>query len=247
MTIITHPGFSQRLDKDVIYLRRYARALTGSCSRGDKLADGVRKSFENNTLLRHTRLALFSKFHEMWRSLATPPQNNNLPLFSREVFIMHCLEDFSFKDVGAILDIPVNSVKRLFDDATADLQKMRPSRILLVEDETLIAMDMSNVIADMGHVVVGIARTKAEAVAAARNSKPDLITCDIKLADGSSGIDAIEDIMAFAPDVAVVFLTGFPEELLTGSRSEPAFVIDKPYREKQLLGAIAQSLALKVN
>ncbi len=246
MTVIAHPGFSRRLDQHVVFLRRYARALTGSRSNGDQLAEKVRDAVLANPMLESPRLHLFQKFHKFWTNATTPP-NTEPPELSREVFLLHSLEDFGFSQIQEILQIPQKTVKALYHQALSDLQKMRPSRILLVEDETLIAMDMSNVITDMGHSVIGVARTRAEAVALARDGKPDLITCDIRLADGSSGIDAIADILEFAPSVAVIFLTGFPEELLTGTISEPAFVIDKPYREKQVQSAISQALELRAS
>jgi CheY-like chemotaxis protein len=246
MTVIAHPGFSRHLDQHVVFLRRYARALTGSRSNGDQLAEKVRSEVLANPVLESPRLALFQKFHKFWTG-SSAGHNEEVPTLSREVFLLHSLEDFGFSQIQEILQIPYRSVKTLYHQGLSDLQKIRPSRILLVEDETLIAMDMSNVINDMGHSVIGVARTRAEAVSLARDGKPDLITCDIHLADGSSGIDAIADILEFSPKVAVIFLTGFPEELLTGTFSEPAFVIDKPYREKQVQSAIAQALELRAS
>lgn len=247
MTIIVHPGFSKRLDKEVVFLRRYTRALTGSRSLGDNIANDVRGSFEKGPTLSDVRLSLFKKFHARWPEYLKVTENRELPSLSREVFLLHNLEDFAFSEIGQILELSEIVVERLHFEAVSDLQKMRPSKILLIEDETLIAMDMSNVVSDLGHTVLGVARTRSEAVSLAKQRKPDLITCDINLADGSSGIDAIDDILKFSPTTSVVFLTGFPEKLLTGTRSEPAFVIDKPYRKKQVISVIAQALELQKN
>ena len=245
MTVITHPGFSRRLDHDVVFLRRYARALTGSQGYGDKLAGDVRAGMGGKIVLPNTKVALFQRFHDRWPVLRPQTKGQELPPLSREVVLLHSLEDFTLQEVGTILRLPFGIVHRLFDEGLAELMRMRPSRILLIEDETLIAMDMSNAITDMGHTTVGVARTKAEAISLARNEGPELILSDIKLADGSSGIEAVHDIVADDPTIAVIFVTGFPEQLLTGALREPAFVINKPYRVRQVMGAISQALELR--
>ena len=246
MTVIPHPGFSRRLDHDVVFLRRYARALTGSQGFGDKLAADVRAGMGGKIVLPNTKVALFQRFHDRWPVLRPQSKSHELPPLSREVVLLHSLEDFTLEEVGTILRLPFGIVHRLFDEGLAELLRMRPSRILLIEDETLIAMDMSNAITDMGHTTVGVARTKAEAISLARNEGPELILSDIQLADGSSGIEAVQDIISDDPSIAVIFVTGFPEQLLTGSLREPAFVINKPYRERQVMSAISQALELRI-
>ena len=76
----------------------------------------------------------------------------------------------------------------------------------------------------------------------AAREKPDLILSDIQLADGSSGIDAVNDIMQAAAKTPVIFITAFPERLLTGDRPEPAFVITKPYSQEQVQSAVSQAM-----
>ena len=81
----------------------------------------------------------------------------------------------------------------------------------------------------------------AVALAAFEDSDAGLVLADIQLADGSSGIDAVQDILALAP-VPAIFITAFPERLLTGHRVEPTFLISKPFRENTVRAAISQSL-----
>jgi DNA-binding LytR/AlgR family response regulator len=69
-----------------------------------------------------------------------------------------------------------------------------------------------------------------------------MILADIQLADKSSGIDAVNEILAELGDRPVVFITAFPERLLTGERPEPAFLITKPYSEDQVRSAVAQAM-----
>jgi CheY-like chemotaxis protein len=67
------------------------------------------------------------------------------------------------------------------------------------------------------------------------------VLADIQLADGSSGIDAVKDILARL-DVPVIFITAFPERLLTGERPEPTFLITKPFQRSTVKAAISQAL-----
>mgnify|MGYP002650438972 CR=1 FL=1 len=71
--------------------------------------------------------------------------------------------------------------------------------------------------------------------------RPGLVLADIQLADDSSGIDAVKDILAEF-QVPVIFITAFPERLLTGDRPEPAFLISKPYSEEQVRSAVSQAM-----
>ena len=74
------------------------------------------------------------------------------------------------------------------------------------------------------------------------NRRPDLILSDIQLADGSSGIDAVNELLGSLGDIPVIFITAFPERLLTGDRPEPAFLISKPYSEEQVRSAVSQAM-----
>ena len=71
--------------------------------------------------------------------------------------------------------------------------------------------------------------------------RPGLVLADIQLADDSSGIDAVKDILAEF-SVPVIFITAFPERLLTGERPEPTFLITKPFQRSTVKAAISQAL-----
>lgn len=90
--------------------------------------------------------------------------------------------------------------------------------------------------------MTGIARTADAAVQLYNTERPHLIMSDIQLADGSSGIDAVNKIVEDAPDIPVIFITAFPERLLTGEGPEPAFLISKPYTEEQVRSAVSQAM-----
>ena len=74
-----------------------------------------------------------------------------------------------------------------------------------------------------------------------RGAGPGLVLADIQLADGSSGLDAVNEILTEI-EVPVIFITAFPERLLTGEKPEPAFLITKPFRPEAVKAAISQAL-----
>lgn len=74
--------------------------------------------------------------------------------------------------------------------------------------------------------------------------RPGLVLADIQLADGSSGLDAVDDILGLG-DVPVIFITAYPERLLTGNRPEPTYLVTKPFQEATVRAAISQALFFK--
>ncbi|MCT6872054.1 MAG: response regulator, partial [Bartonella sp.] len=120
------------------------------------------------------------------------------------------------------------------------------TRILIIEDEPLIALDIEQMVESLGHQVVGIARTRNEAVAIFNQEKPGMVLADIQLADNSSGIDAVNDILKTST-VPVIFITAFPERLLTGERPEPTFLVTKPFNPDMVKALISQALFFQEN
>jgi CheY-like chemotaxis protein len=97
----------------------------------------------------------------------------------------------------------------------------------------------------LGHHVTGIARTQGEAIELVKRETPKLILSDIQLDDGSSGVDAVNEILGFY-EVPVIFITGHPELLLTGKKPEPAFLIPKPFDPKTVKAIVSQALFFDV-
>jgi CheY-like chemotaxis protein len=125
--------------------------------------------------------------------------------------------------------------------ANSEIGKQIATDVLIIEDEPLIAADLQRILEDLGHRVASIARTHADAKDAAASRKPGLVLADIELADGSSGLDAVNDILA-SFTVPVVFVTAYPEKLMTGERPEPTFLIAKPFREDAVKAIVSQVL-----
>ena len=236
------------------YLRRYARALTGSQSLGDAavrhmlaglLAGVDQADGEHVDADRPPRLELFRLFdHSLSMDggnagSASPVAGLAVPM--RKALLLTAIEGFSNAEAAIILG-------RSAPEITADIASARQaiancllSQVMIIEDEAIIALHIQSIVEDLGHEVLGIARTRAEAFALAGRTRPELVLADISLADGSSGIDAVADILAQI-DVPVIFITAFPERLLTGQRPEPAYLVAKPFSPETLTATIGQAL-----
>jgi len=160
---------------------------------------------------------------------------------SREALLLRTIEECSFGDIAAVMDTTEAEAERLVEAAMAEMRSTVRGTLMIIEDEGVIAMDIRTIATEMGHEVLGTARTHEQAVALAKQHPPQLILADIQLADDSSGIDAVSEILQSLPDIPVIFITAYPERLLQGDRPEPAFLISKPYSEEQVRSAISQA------
>jgi CheY-like chemotaxis protein len=242
------------------YLRRYARALTGAQSTGDEyvrlcleaiLAEPAR--IKNAADL---RVELFAVFHDAWDIVdsAIPAAEGGveasginrqlaaLPSIERQVLLLVALERFSTAETARILDLEEADVVRKLDLARQELRRQATTKVLIIEDEPVIAMDIAGIVESLGHEVIGVAGRHAEAVELARKHQPGLVLADVQLQDGDSGILTVQEIMQ-SMDAPVIFVTGFPERLLTGDRVEPAFIVTKPFDPETLKVAIVQALS----
>jgi DNA-directed RNA polymerase specialized sigma24 family protein len=240
------------------YLRRYARALTGSQKEGDAFVQATLEALLGGelSLPRDTpvRLSLFRAFHATWRkalnghSIDAPRKRlvadvrlQRMTPEHRTAILLMLMEGFTLAEAAYVLDAPEAEVRRRYEAAQASIERQLATDVLIIEDEPVIAVDLERLVAEMGHRVIGIAATHAQAVALAREGVPGLVLADVRLADGSSGVEAVADILR-GVDVPVVFITAFPERLLTGQRPEPAFLVTKPFQDETVKALIGQAL-----
>ena len=160
---------------------------------------------------------------------------------SRQAFLLVAVEDFDEAEAADILDVSEDELVSLLRQASEEISRQVATDILIIEDEPLVAADIEETVERLGHRVIGTARTHGEATAMFRHARPGLVLADIQLADGSNGIDAVNEIVSATP-VPVVFITAFPERLLTGERPEPTFLITKPFDPDVLRGIVSQAL-----
>ena len=237
------------------YLRRYARALTGSQAEGDLLVQTMMEGLlEGRVELAPdlpVRAALYRALHESWLDraeaqggrdgLAADQRLQTLSPDERAALLLVSMEGFTVDEAARILGIALDVIEARLAKAETDLSNQLATDVLIIEDEPIIGLDLTRLVLELGHRVTGVAATRDEAVALARRHEPGLVLADIRLADGSSGMDAAADILQ-SFDIPVIFITAFPEHLLTGERPEPAFLITKPFREDAVKALIGQAL-----
>jgi DNA-directed RNA polymerase specialized sigma24 family protein len=254
---------SQLVAEHLPLLRRYARALTGSQVSGDAYVAAMLEALlQDHSVLdeQHgARAGLFRLFTKIWNSVSvndnvdepmssapTERRLSNITPLARQAFLLLSLEGFSEEEVAYILATDVGEIRTLTDDAGRELAAEIATDVLIIEDETFIAMDLESLVRNLGHNVIGVARTHTDAIALAKNKRPGLILADIQLADGSSGLDAVNELLK-GFEVPVVFITAYPERFLTGERPEPAFLISKPFQPAMVSAVASQALFFQRN
>ncbi len=260
-------SLGQQLAPHLPFLRRYGRALTGSQSHGDKYVRATLEAivaapdqFPRDV---EPRLGLYRMFQGIWasanydeagvesvgetgqESVARARLSRITPL-SRQALLLTAMEGFTPEDAAYLIEVDDDEIEALVAEALREIEKQTHARVLIIEDEPMIAMDIETIVRDLGHDVTGVAVTRDEAVALAMEDRPGLVLADIQLADDSSGIDAVKDILAEF-EVPVIFITAFPERLLTGERPEPTFLITKPFQRSTVKAAISQALFFDEN
>ena len=240
------------------YLRRYARALTGSQESGDGYVLSVLEALvedpSDDAIGEDARVDLFRAFNRIWQSLAVNVDEREgsdesaagrhvakLTPRARQAFLLTALEGFDAAQAATILGVGEDEVAALIEKAGREIAEQVATTVLVIEDEPLIAMDIEQMVESMGHTVSGIARTRDEAAVLLEKQTPGMVLADIQLADGSSGIDAVNDILKTI-NVPVIFITAFPERLLTGKRPEPAFLVTKPFHPDMVKALVSQAL-----
>ena len=255
-------SLGQELAPHLPFLRRYARALTGSQAHGDAYVRAALEAivaapadFPRDV---DARLGLYRTFQRIWASAndqdedvaavdegdqqaAAQARLSQITPRSRQALLLTAMEGFTPEDAGYLIDTPAGEVEELVAGAHAEIERQIQTDVLIIEDEPIIAMDLETIVRDLGHSINGVAVTRDEAVAQARAKRPGLVLADIQLADDSSGIDAVKDILAEF-SVPVIFITAFPERLLTGERPEPTFLITKPFQRSTVKALISQAL-----
>lgn len=248
---------SEPIIRHTPYLRRYARALTGSQAEGDAL---VQSTLENLLTTRihldrtaAMRISLFKALHDTWRmalnghsidaprKLAADRRLQRMSPEHRTVILLVLMEGCSFAEAAFILGVSEQEAHQRYAAAQKSIERQLATEVLIIEDEPVIALDLQRLVESLGHRVIGCAATHTEAVSMVKGRSPGLVLADVRLADGSSGIEAVAEILK-TYDVPVVFITAFPERLLTGGRPEPAFLITKPFADETVKAMVGQAL-----
>ena len=241
------------------YLRRCARAISGSQQSGDAyVVASLEALISDPTVFPKGlpgRIAVYHIFLKLWSSAnraerpagtihdrsAVQMNLDALTPRARQAFLLRTVEGFSLEDVALILGTDLSEAALLVEQAGREIAEQVATTILIIEDEPIIALDIEGMVQELGHTVTGIARTHKEAIALVAARRPGLVLADIQLADGSSGLEAVNEILT-SINVPVIFITAYPERLLTGEKPEPAFLITKPFQPDAVKAAISQAL-----
>ncbi|WP_095011844.1 response regulator [Tsuneonella mangrovi] len=256
-------SLGEKVAANLPYLRRYARALTGSQATGDAFVRATLEAVLADPSLKASldqgRVPLYRAFNKVWSSaylevagegqgraessheLAAADRLQAITPLNRQALLLTTLEDFSIPDTAAIMDLEAAEVEHLVQDAIEEIDRESATSVLIIEDEPLISMQLEDLVRALGHDICGTAATRTQAQEVVAEATPGLVLADIQLADGSSGLDAVDDILAI-DSVPVIFITAYPERLLTGDRPEPTYLVTKPFQESTVRTAISQAL-----
>ena len=254
----TSQAVVQHVVQHLPFLRRYARALSGNQESGDAYVAATLESLISSPKI------LDSQLESAGCALSAVHQDLELGAAERQGRCRRAdfgagtasdadhaaaapgvpaggLEGFSEEDAAQILECDLATLRGLVEESGRELAAEIATDVLIIEDETFIAMDIEALVESLGHKVIGVARTHSEAVALAHKKRPGLILADIQLADGSSGLDAVNELLG-SFEVPVIFITAYPERFLTGQRPEPAFLIAKPFQLAVVSAVASQAL-----
>jgi CheY-like chemotaxis protein len=258
-------SIAERVNADLPFLRRFARSVTGSQEAGDAaVVSTLEAIIANPEMLDHglaPRVALYQAFLKVLNASAPhrdrsadrgdPSRHSALRAAerklqtlaprARQAFLLVAVEEFAPAEAARAMDVTTAELQALVDEAGRDIARQVATDVVIIEDEPLIALDLAEVVSSLGHRVVRVARTAEQAVEATRALKPGLVLADIHLADGSSGLDAVNEILRTI-SLPVVFVTAFPQRLLAGTRPEPTFLVTKPFQPQNVKAIISQAL-----
>lgn len=251
---------SMRIAPHLPYLRRFSRAVTGSQTSGDAYVAATLEALIADLSIfpksGDDRVALYRLFSQLFDTLSVPMPENQTPFGwekraaanleavtpqARKAFLLVAVEGFTPDQAAEILGVDEAGLNKLLETASMEISRQVATDIMIIEDEPLIAMDIEDMVETLGHRVTGVARTHSEAIELYKRTKPKMVLADIQLADGSSGIEAVNEILK-DETLPVIFITAFPERLLTGEKPEPAFLVTKPFNPDMVKALISQAL-----
>ena len=227
-------SLSARIAPHLPYLRRFSRATTGSQTSGDAYVAATLEALIADLSIfpeaSSDRIALYKLFSALFStaSVTVPEPTSSIPWEQRaatnlsslaprprQAFLLVAVEGFSAAQAAEVLSVSDIEFTALLDEASVEISRQVATDIMIIEDEPLIAMDIEQLVESLGHKVVSVARTHSEAVSLFGKTNPKMILADIQLADGSSGIDAVNDILNAHP-IPVIFITAFPRTAADG-------------------------------
>lgn len=204
-------SFRQQLATQLLYLRRYARALTGSQTLGDaavrETLEALLDAPEQWDAEAPVKTELFRIFHRIWNSeIIAPLQSRGRSgviaeflIKRRQSLLLSTVEGFTEDEVAKILGISESDVNSHVVAARSAIEDALAARVVIMEDESIIALQIQQIVESVEREAIAIVRTRVEAVVKARNERLELVLADISFADGASGIDSIKEFWPNRP------------------------------------------------
>lgn len=240
-------------------LRRYARAVSGSRATGDRwIAACLERLLRDAAAIRpgdDVKFEMFRLLHQCMdiaggaRATAEDLPRDRLEReilalapTDRQILLLVTLEGFSLERAAKLTGLRAGEAEARLAAARRRVGATLQARVLIIEDEPIVAMDLVTVVRNAGHISTGVASTNRRALELARDRAPDLILADVRLRSGDSGIAAIREILR-AGALPVIFVTGYPERVLTREGIEPSLLVPKPFDPEVLGRAINQAVS----
>jgi CheY-like chemotaxis protein/DNA-directed RNA polymerase specialized sigma24 family protein len=246
---------SDLISSELPYLRRYARGLMGEQHNGDEAVEDMIESlifrisvspslkFQKADLFAELDKSISQRVSKLSDDSGISKIMNAMTTLQRRSLLLTVVEGFSVQETARILVVPIEEVEEMLRQAESTIANEVSTSVLIIEDESMISYQLAQIVKEAGHEVVGIATTQAEAVKLAEEHDFGLILSDLRLADGSVGIDAVKEIFANRPsEVPVIYITAYPEMLLQGQDDEPSYLIPKPFEPLHVRTVVDQAI-----
>lgn len=248
------------------FLRRYARALTGSTERGDDLVTrGVEVAMMAPSRFgldkgEGARLSLYALLHLLFdedretgadderhegRPVASPHPIERalatLPELYRRMYLLITLEELSQAEAAQVLHLTAADALVTLKEARERVRSALTQRVLVVEDNPVLAMEIGELVADMGHVVCGTAVNEQEALELLEAESPTLALLDVRLADGGSGVEIARRLRRVR-SLRTIFVTAFDGDLEELGARHLGQIVRKPFTNDAIRAAISRAV-----
>ncbi len=235
-------------------LRRYAYCTLGNRNLSDMAVEAALNSLASDVAFVNgravSRLDLYRKVNEAASSTAgnvsaAAPSGlfanfQRLPRRVRQVAALRAIVGLPYGDISSIMDMSEKAVRRSYCEALLSMRD-KPAAVLIIEDEVFIALDLQQIVRNLGLSVAGIAKNRAEALRMAELARPKLILADYKLR-GDTGVDVVKAIRA-QMTANVIYITSHPAAVTATRDREDDLVISKPFNPRAIAAAVQTSLA----
>lgn len=247
--------YARQLYEHLPHLRRYARALTGRTEDGDDL---VTRCVEAAVMAPtrfgvpgSSRAPLYALINALFdgEREGRPLQSGNpieralnaLPEAERRLYLLCALEELPLPEAARVVGMTVDRAERALSRAREALRDTLKARVLVVEDNAVAAIDLTEMITEMGHEVCGTAATEREALTLVNAERPTLALLDVGLARGDNGI-AVAQKLRDLFGLPVIFVTGCSGEFDRLGLSPMGPVIRKPFTPEAVRDAVTHAV-----